>query len=123
MADDPPEPPRLYLIPADESQARTEVLQRWKQARAAALAVLVDRFTADASAYILEAVIELEGIQTRYMEEATRLWCRTAQVAYERGQKDGIRALAIMEEVASEKSDTDADADTDPPPTPPDTLH
>jgi hypothetical protein len=43
---------------------------------------------------------------------------RTAQVAYERGQKDGIGSLAIMEDVATGKTDPNSD-----PQTPPDRCH
>ena len=119
MADDPQETPRLYLIPESETHARAELHQRWKTERAAALAALLDHFSKEAAAIVLETVLELEGIQTQHVDQLTTQWLRTAQVAYERGQKDGIGDLALMEDVATGKTDPE----NGPPPTPPDTLH
>lgn len=119
MADDPQETPPIYLIPEDESESRAELHQRWTQERAAALATLLDHFTKDAAVLVVETVLDLEAIHTRYVDQVTRQWRRTAQVAYERGQKDGIGSLAIMEDVATGKTDPE----NDPPLPPPDTLH
>lgn len=117
--EDPPETPRLYLIPESESQELTALHHTWKQERAAALAVLLEGFNKETIAAILETVLELESIQTRYSDQRTLHWRRSVQVAYERGQKDGIGDLALMEDVATGKTDPE----NGPPPTPPDTLH
>jgi hypothetical protein len=107
-----------YSAPAEESQQRTDVRAEWKQRRAAAFAAVMEHFGAEAATFIMEGVLELEALHTRYTDALSTTWLRSLQGAYERGQKDGISGLTVMEDVATGKIDPD-----EPPPPPTETRH
>jgi hypothetical protein len=84
----------VYIVPADHSADRAEILTKAREHRAYWLHQVIGRVHEDHQAAALAALLEHERVETETLHEYIASWRETAAHAYQQGRIEGSREMA-----------------------------